>query len=552
MAFILDERGTYLRVFGAQKGLLFRRPRELLGRRVSELLPPAAAGTIMETIGRTLHEGRPQRLEYPLRVGDTEYWFEGHTAVLRPRGEEPGQVAWLAIDVTERKQAEAHIERLAYYDALTGLPNRRLLMERLQHELVLARRQGVIGALLFLDLDHFKTLNDALGHDIGDALLQAVSARLRETLREEDTVARLGGDEFTVILPNLAREADEAATLAGTVAGKLRRVVREPYELGGYRHQATLSIGITLFPGSGESAEDLLRQADAAMYLSKSAGRDTISYYRPELQQAAEHRLRLERDLRQALEREAFRLVFQPQCDRHGRITGLEALVRWHDPERGEVSPGEFIPVMEENGTIVELGEWVLREALECYRQWNSRLPGALPGISVNISSRQFHDPALVGTIRRLLAASGVPGTSLVLEITEGTLLDNLEETVSRLQSLQREGVRISIDDFGTGYSSLAYLRRLPLDELKIDRSFVDEVDSDPDDAAITEAIIGLAGHLRMTVVAEGVETASQLEFLVRHGCERFQGWHFSRPLEPERIAALLESGDRLPVVTPA
>ncbi len=216
------------------------------------------------------------------------------------------------------------------------------------------------------------------------------------------------------------------------------------------------------------------------------------------------------------------------------------------------MSPGEFIPVMEENGTIVELGEWVLREALECYRQWNSRLPGALPGISVNISSRQFRDPALVGTIRRLLAASGVPGTSLVLEITEGTLLDNLEETVSRLQSLQREGVRISIDDFGTGYSSLAYLRRLPLDELKIDRSFVDEVDSDPDDAAITEAIIGLAGHLRMTVVAEGVETASQLEFLVRHGCERFQGWHFSRPLEPERIAALLESGDRLPVVTPA
>ncbi|RME33234.1 MAG: EAL domain-containing protein [Gammaproteobacteria bacterium] len=550
VAFILDESGTCLEVFGSQHALLAFPPEQMRGRRVPELLP-ALAGPLMETITRTLSSGEPQRLEYQLELTGGARWFEGRTAVLRRGKGLQGQVAWLALDITERKATEAHVERLAYYDPLTALPNRRLFMERLQHELALARRSRLIGALLFLDLDYFKTLNDALGHEVGDLLLKEVAARLSGCLREEDTVARLGGDEFTIILPNLGSTMDEAATDVGTVAAKLREAINRPYELNGHQYLTTISLGITLFPSGTESAEDLLRQADAAMYLSKSAGRNTISFYRPELQQAAEARLQLENDLRRAMEEEAFELHYQPQCNREGHVIGLEALIRWNDPKRGPVPPSVFIPVMEENGGIVELGKWVLRRALRDYRRWQEGCAEPPLSISVNISTRQFRVSGLVGQVRALLEETGVPGSALVLELTEGVLLDNFSATVRRMNRLRELGVRFSIDDFGTGYSSLGYLRRLPLDELKIDRSFVGDVDHDADAAAIVETIIAMAEHLGMEVVAEGVETKAQLDFLIRNGCRRFQGWYFSRAMDAEGIAALLGRAEALPLVQP-
>ncbi len=549
IAFILDEEGTYLEVFGSRQALLYAEARTLRGKKVPEVLPPAVAQPVMETIRRTLREERPQRLEYLLEVPAGERWFEGRTAVLNTRGAEPGQVAWVSVDITERKQAEARIEQLAYYDALTGLPNRRLLMDRLQHEVTVARRHHHHGALLFLDLDYFKTLNDALGHETGDALLREAAARLRASLREEDTVARLGGDEFTVLLPRLGSTMEEAAAQAGVVADKLRQRIAEPFDLSGHGYRTSISVGITLFPADDIRAEDLLRQADAAMYLSKSAGRNAVSFYRPELQHMAERRLELENALRDALAGEAFHLHYQPQVDAGGRLRGVEVLVRWEHPRHGNVPPGEFIPIMEENGTIVELGEWVLNTALARFRDWRDRHPGRLPTLSVNISTRQFRLESFPDQVCAALQRVGLPGDVLVLEITEGTVLEGVEDTIERMYHLREQGVAFSIDDFGTGYSSLAYLKRLPLDELKIDRSFVDQVDSDPDDAAITGTIIAMADHLGLRVVAEGVETRAQLEFLIARGCEQFQGFYFSRPLDETGIEALLARG---PVLSPS
>ena len=542
IAFILDEDGVYIDIFGTHKALLYTDAEKLRGRSLQTILPPAAAQPIMETIQATLRQNQPQKLEYPLQLPVGERWFEGRTAVLRPSGELPGQVAWVAIDITERKQAEAQIEQLAYYDALTGLPNRRLLLERLGRELLLARRHRHIGAVLFMDLDYFKTLNDALGHQTGDLLLQRLGERLRDSLREEDTVARLGGDEFIVLLPDLARNTEEAANQAGLVASKLHNAICEPYDLDGHEYLTSVSLGISLFPTDDESADDILRQADAAMYLSKSAGRNTISFYRGDLQQAADQRLRLENDLRNALAHESFHLNYQPQFDAAGGIIGAEVLVRWQDPVRGNVPPIQFIPVMEETGTILALGEWVLRTACRQFQRWREAYPDGVPMLSVNISSRQFRMAGFCSQIREALDETGMAGDNLILEITEGIVVENVDDAITKMRELQGLGVQFSIDDFGTGYSSLAYLQRLPLDELKIDRSFVNDVATNPGDAAITQTIIAMAENLGLRVVAEGVETREQLDFLTRHGCQSFQGYFFSRPLDSEGMSRLLAS----------
>ncbi len=542
IAFILDENGVYVDVFGSNEALLYAQAEELRGKALTTVLPPAAAQPIMETIRATLRQGASQRLEYSLDVAAGTRWFEGRTSLLRPPGAVPGQVAWVAIDITERKQAEAQIEQLAYYDALTGLPNRRLLLERLGRELLLTRRHHRIGAVLFMDLDYFKLLNDALGHQTGDLLLKQMAERMQASLREEDTVARLGGDEFIVLLPDLATNAEEAATQAGQVATKLRNAICAPYDLDGHEYLTSVSLGISLFPTDDESADDILRQADAAMYLSKSAGRNTISFYRPDLQQAADQRRHLENDLRNALANESFHLNYQPQFDAAGGLIGMEVLVRWRDPVRGNVPPARFIPVMEETGAIVALGEWVLRSACVQFRVWRDRYPGPRPMLSVNISSRQFRMANFQALVSGILEETGMPADALILELTEGTVVENVDDTIAKMQELQRLGVQFSIDDFGTGYSSLAYLQRLPLDELKIDRGFISDIAVNPGDAAITQTIIAMAENLGLRVVAEGVETREQLDFLIGHGCHAFQGYWFSRPLDSEGMSRLLGS----------
>ncbi len=444
-------------------------------------------------------------------------------------------------DITEQQMAEARIEYQAFYDLLTDLPNRRLFMDRLEQDLAHARRRGHYGALLFLDLDRFKTINDSLGHHIGDSLLQEVAQRLRAVLRQEDTAARLGGDEFVVLLSELSDDAEHAANTAQAVAERLLTALMRPYGIDHHDLHSSASIGIALYPMADESVDDLLRQADIAMYRAKESGRNTTRFYLPSMQLAADERLQLENDLRQALADGRLELHYQPQVDSAGRIIGAEALLRWHHPLRGLVLPGEFIAIAEESGLILPIGTWVMREACRQHRAWQEAGLPLLPHVAVNVSARQFRQGDFVAQVEAVLQETGLDPHHLELELTEGVLLENVDEAGARMRTLKQLGVRLSIDDFGTGYSSLAYLKRLPVDLLKIDRSFVAEIISDPNDAAIVETIIAMTRHLQLEVIAEGVESAAALAFLRERGCHRYQGYHFSRPLPHEAFAALLQ-----------
>nr|WP_297459048.1 EAL domain-containing protein [uncultured Halomonas sp.] len=430
-------------------------------------------------------------------------------------------------DCTERKQAEATIHYQAYYDPLTDLPNRRLLLDRLSQALSQCRRDSDLGAVLFLDLDRFKSVNDSLGHAVGDRLLCEAAKRLTRLLRGGDIAARLSGDEFVVMLANLQGGREQAEHAAQAVAQRIMDALSAPYPLSGRTLKVTPSIGFVLFPRAGETATDLLKHADTAMYQAKATGRARICGYLPSMQAEVERRVALEQDLRRALEHNQLLLYYQPQVDASGTIVGAEALLRWEHPRRGMVSPGEFIPLAEESGLIVELGEWVLDEACQRLRQIDAR---SLPRLSVNISPRHFNQPDFVGYVEALIDTAGVAPERLLFEVTEGVLIDNLLDAVATMQALKRVGVGIAIDDFGIGYSSLSYLKRLPLDELKIDRSFVEDI-GDPNDAAIVQTIIAVSRHLKLDIVAEGVETAEQLAFLHDNGCTRFQGYWFYRPM---------------------
>ena len=432
------------------------------------------------------------------------------------------------LDITEAKRSEAEIARLAYHDALTGLPNRALFQDRLDQSLAAARRARRFGALMFVDLDQFKRLNDVYGHALGDAVLVEVAQRLSYYLRHEDTVARLGGDEFVVLLPDLALEPDGAATLALAVAEKIRLALESPIHLENQVYTTAASIGITLFPKNDESVDDLMREADIAMYRAKESGRNAISYFERDMQDAVTQRYALEQDLREAVRQQAFELHLQSQVDAAGTLVGAEALVRWRHPTRGLISPASFIPLAEESRLIVPLGEWVLRQACEVIAQLDAA--GHSLHIAVNVSPRQFQQPNFVLRVKEILNLTGADPTHLTLEITEGLLVDHVIETMGRMAELAALGIRFSIDDFGTGYSSLAYLKRLPLFELKIDKSFVQDIPTDPNDVALVETILAMSRHLHLQVVAEGVETAAQFEFLKAQGCERFQGYYFHRP----------------------
>jgi diguanylate cyclase (GGDEF)-like protein len=448
-----------------------------------------------------------------------------------------------ARDISQLKEAQAQIQHLAYHDSLTNLPNRALLMDRLTQQIALLKRHELRGALLFIDLDHFKHINDSLGHPVGDAVLKLVTARLEASVRQEDTVARLGGDEFVVLLSGLEGRRSEVTRQARTVAEKLRRLLAEPMRLDGHRLQVTPSIGMALIPDHGDTPADLLKRADIALYRAKDSGRNTIQLFRSTMQEAASERLRLENDLRLALAHGEFELYFQPQVDaRNGQVIGAEALLRWMHPTLGAQSPALFIRVLEESGLIIEVGSWVLAEACHaCAQLLDEKLIEAEKfSLCVNISPRQFRQNDFVERVDQSLRNSTLPRAMLKLEVTEGIVIQNIDDTIAKMKRLKRLGVSFAMDDFGTGYSSLTYLKRLPVDMLKIDQSFVREATQDANDAEIIRAIAAMAKSLGLTLIAEGVEQQDQLDFLEQEGCHLYQGYLFSKPLPLTEFRALL------------
>jgi diguanylate cyclase (GGDEF)-like protein len=447
----------------------------------------------------------------------------------------------LRHDLEERKRTERAMRHMAHHDALTDLPNRALFRDRLSHAMAQADRYHQRLAVLFLDLDRFKAINDTLGHNAGDQLLRIAAERLKGCVRECDTVARLGGDEFTVIVEDV-----EDRQAAAVVAQKIIDSFSQPFTLHGHEVFVTTSVGITLYPDDGEHLDTLLRNADAAMYRAKDCGRNNYQFYVPEMNTRARERLLLENALRRALVKEEFILHYQPRVDlRSGNVIGAEALLRWRHPERGLMAPDEFVPLLEETGLILPVGEWVLREACRQNRAWQDK---GLPPVrvAVNLSVRQFLQRDLAALVASVLEETGLPPSFLELEITEELLLEHSAANAAALNRLRELGVHISIDDFGTGYSSLSYLKRLPIHTLKIDQSFVRDITLDSDGAAIVSAIIAMACNLRLNVLAEGVETEAQLAFLRAQGCNEIQGYSFSRPLDAEAFERLLREGRRM------
>jgi diguanylate cyclase (GGDEF)-like protein len=466
----------------------------------------------------------------------------GHFIQITERPTPEGGLVIVYHDVTDIRLASVEIEKLAFYDSLTHLPNRRLLIDRLEQAMASSGRTGRQGALLFVDLDHFKTLNDTLGHDIGDMLLQQVAKRLESCVREGDTVARLGGDEFVVMLANLSEKAVEAANQVEIVAQKILHALNQAYRLAAHDYRSTPSIGVTLFRGHQSAIDELLKQADIAMYQAKRAGRNTVRMFDPAMQAAITARSAMEVDLRKALLEREFILYYQPQVDASDQVIGAEALLRWHHPERGLISPAEFIPLAEETGLILPLGQWVLETACAQLAAWAAMPQTAHLSLAVNVSARQFSLPHFVQQALAVIEQTGVPPAQLKLELTESLLLDNAEDVIAKMRALKDHGVSFSLDDFGTGYSSLSYLKRLPLDQLKIDRSFVRDILIDPNDAAIARTVVALGQSLGLAVIAEGVETVAQRDFLAANGCLTYQGYLFSPPLPREEFEAFVRA----------
>jgi len=435
-------------------------------------------------------------------------------------------------DIAERKEAEQRIHQLAFYDPLTDLANRRLFIDRLEHARLTSERSQQAGALLMLDLDHFKTLNDTQGHHAGDELLIEVSRRLVQHVRDVDTVARLGGDEFVVLLEALNDSHAGTSKIANDVATKIQEVIRQPYKLSNIQnYRITPSIGVTVFNGRNTSVEDLLKQADMALYEAKSAGRNTIQFFNPDMQQRVEQRVTLETAIDRAMQNEEFQLHYQPQMDIQGNIVGAEVLLRWFPADGTPISPSEFIPLAEDTGQIIQLGYWVLETTCQQLQQWQKNSLKSGFSLAVNISARQFHQDDFVRRLEKIIRQTGIKPEMLKLELTESVVLEDIGYIIERIAELGKIGVGISLDDFGTGYSSLSYLQRLPLDQLKIDTAFVRHIVDSPNDAAIVRAIIAMAHSLNLEIVAEGVETIEQKEYLEKYQCDVYQGYFFGRPM---------------------
>ncbi len=433
-------------------------------------------------------------------------------------------------DITEDKEAEAAIHRLAYYDALTGLPNRRLLQDRITQAIAASARSEAYGAVLFVDVDHFKTLNDTRGHSVGDLLLMDVAQRLRANVRQSDTVGRQGGDEFVILLDNLSCEMSEAATMAQQLGEKLRATMEKPFNLNGVEYNCKISVGISLLT-KDDALEDLLKHADLALYKAKDAGRNTLRFFDPVMQKELEFRIALESELNLAILEEQFCLYYQPQVDDKGHVKSVEALIRWHHPKRGLVLPNDFISLAEDTGLILTIGKWVMKTACSQLKQWEKHPHTSALKIAVNVSVKEFRQSDYVAQVEHIIKASGINPLLLKLELTESIVVENMENTIEKMNALKQLGITFSMDDFGTGFSSLSYLAQLPLSQLKIDKSFVNNVPGRKNDEMITRTIITMGRGLEMNVIAEGVEMQAQREFLEANGCTAYQGYLYSRPL---------------------
>ena len=519
-----------------------------------------------ELVGKNMHalihHSHPDGSHYPgseckmylafrsrqgVHVDNEVFWRRDGTAVTVEYWSHPiikdgvvtGAVATF-LDISERRLAEQKIHQLAFFDELTGLPNRRLLMDRLSQALAVSDRNGRYGALMFLDLDNFKMLNDTKGHDTGDMLLVEVARRLQGCVREGDSVARMGGDEFVVVLEMLDKSVDEAVVQAELVGEKISAALNQTCQLKQHAHHTTSSIGIVLFKGHQESLDNLLKYADTAMYQAKAAGKNAIRFYDPDMQATLELRIELEHELRNALEKRQFQLYYQIQVDSLRRPIGAEVLLRWVHPQRGLVSPLQFIPLAEDTGLILPIGQWVLDTACAQLKSWQDNALTRDLILSVNVSARQFHQADFVAQVQRALLDSGARPSRLKLELTESMVLGNVEDIIGKMLDIKMSGVSFSMDDFGTGYSSLQYLKRLPLDQIKIDQSFVRDITTDSNDAAIVQTVIAMTEAMGLNVIAEGVETEAQLEFLDLRGCHAFQGYLFSKPVPLEQFEDLL------------
>lgn len=472
----------------------------------------------------------------------SQLFIEAHWTLVRDDAGEPQSILAINTDISQRKAVESEIQHLAFYDPLTGLPNRMLLLDRLQQALVGSVRSMQVGALLFIDLDNFKNLNDTVGHDVGDLLLKGVAERLSSCVRETDTVARLGGDEFVIVLENLSENQVDAADRARAVGEKIIFAFNQAFELRGNPYHSTPSIGVALFIDHQVSVDELLKRADLAMYQAKASGRNTLRFFDPAMQAIINERAELEADLRQGLQYSEFELHYQPQVNSDGKVTGAEALVRWKHPSRGMISPAQFIPIAEDTGLILLLGHWVLETACLQLVAWSKRPTTKNFTLAVNVSIRQFCQPDFVDQVLETLKNTGANPKHLKLEITETLMVENAGDVIVKMTALKEKGVRFSLDDFGTGYSSLSYLKLLPLDQLKIDQSFVRDVLTDVNDAAIARTIIALGQSLGLKVIAEGVETVEQRDFLEANGCMAYQGYLFSPPLPIEQFDTFISS----------
>ncbi|MGE8361746.1 sensor domain-containing protein [Pseudomonas sp.] len=529
---------------------LLRYTREqLLGKSVLDLSPAKQAnGRASADIGRVYLK---QAIAGEVPVFDWLHRDSGgrqipcEVRLVRMPGEEI-LIRGSVTDISERQRYQREIERLAYSDELTGLPNRRLLIDRLQHAMDRELRDGSLGALLFIDLDHFKTVNDSLGHQVGDGLLREVTMRLARTLRTEDTLARMGGDEFVVLLEALDSNPEAAAEYAAATAEKLLSSLKGSCRIDGHELAISASIGIALHPFGEQVAADVLKQADTAMYRAKHAGRNALHFFAPEMQAAIDQRLQLQSELRQAIQRDQLHLVFQPQLAlASGAVAGAEVLLRWEHPERGEIMPGSFIALAEETGLIQELGHWVLDASCATLARWLPRWPQMV--LAVNLSPRELRQSGCVERVRACLAAHRIPASALELEITEGVLLEDVQQCIANMQALKALGVRFAIDDFGTGYSSLTYLKRLPLDRLKVDRSFTQDLENGGSGLMLVQTILMIARNMGLECVAEGIESQHQLDVLREQGCALGQGYFFSQPLDELAFIQWLERHGTVP-----
>ncbi|HMV80285.1 MAG TPA: EAL domain-containing protein [Leptospiraceae bacterium] len=546
LAMIIDEDGKYVDVYGGDQTMLYDSVHNLLGNYIKDILPPQKASDIMNVIQRAIQTGKVQIFEYRLPVPKGILVFEGRVAAIEhylPNEPEKRHVLWMARDITENKRAQAEIENLAFYDSLTHLPNRRLLIERLQLLIHRSQHSRIVSSLLYLDLDDFKRINDTLGHSVGDLLLVSIADRLKPLLEGIGIFARIGGDEFVILLEGMELDLDIISEASVSIASKIIEAFSLSFKIQKGEFRIGTSIGISIIHGENMNADEVLKRADAAMYISKQKGGNCFTFFDPSLQKILDSRLEVEQGIIRAVKEGEFCAYFQPQVSTDNKVFGAEALIRWIHPEKGIISPLEFIPIAEQFGLIHQLQNIVLHDACRLLNMLTER--GLIDDdftVSVNISAIQFRNPELKKALNRTMENHRLSPRRIKLEITESTLIDNIDHTLLQMKLLKNEGYAFSIDDFGTGYSSLTYLQTFPIDELKIDKSFVDKIQASEVGTAIVDAIIALSQHMGFEVIAEGVEHKSQVDILSKRGIKAMQGYFFGRPMTADKLAEWLQS----------